>query len=153
MRLCLSSDALPGGTLADLARAARRRALAGLELTPGAGRAHGLDGPARPEGGDVDGVPVLWLRLPAAAEVGQWAWRAAAWGAGLLLEVPVPDPPPGVALVHGTDLAAARAAAAWARRHGAGTCWRVAPGDAASPDVGAVLEATGPTLAHVRLLA
>lgn len=163
MRLLLSSDALPDAPLDVLGQACRRRALAGLELSVGAGQTHGLDErvcPLHQRNGSAcvpeDAASVAWLRLPPSTSLVMlmiWAGAAHQMGAGLLLPEPVPDPPTAVrlALVHGSDPAEARAAAGWARRHGAGTCWDVAPGTLEAGRVERVLAETLPTLAHMRL--
>ena len=163
MRLLLSSDALPDAGLDVLHQACRRRALAGLELSLGAEQAHGLDeqacplhqqhgSPCVPE--DVSSV--VWLRLPRAASLIMtmiWSGAAHQMKAGLLLQEPLPAPPAAtrMALVHGSDPAEARAAAGWARRHGARTCWEVTPGMLEPDRMERILEAALPTMAHVRL--
>lgn len=164
MRLCLSSDALPAGSMADLASASRRRALSGLELRVGAGHKHGVDESLctlRSQAGiaclSSDHVPVLWLVLPRGLtniRVLTWAGAAASVGAGLILQDPVASPPSGMplALLHGTDSAGAARAAAWAGRHGAATCWEFDGASVSGEACSHVLEATRSTLAHVRLL-
>src|SRR5690606_37547553 len=113
MRLLLSSDALPDAPLDVLGQACRRRALAGLELSVGAGQTHGLDErvcPLHQRNGSAcvpeDAASVAWLRLPPSTSLVMlmiWAGAAHQMGAGLLLPEPVPDPPTAVrlALVHG----------------------------------------------------
>lgn len=163
MRLLLSSDTLPEASLDDLLQACRRRALGGLELSVGARQAHGLDEHVCPlhqhDGGRC--VPeavttVAWLRLPRDASLVMlmiWSGAAHQMKAGLLLQAPVLDPPSAVnlALAHGPDPARAADAASWARRHDARTCLDLAPGLPAPAMLDRVLDATLPTLAHVRL--
>ena len=163
MRLLLSSDALPDAGLDELLQARTRRALAGLELSLGAHQAHGLDEQACPlhQQNGLPCVPegvtdVAWLRLPPSTSLVMlmiWSGAAHQMKAGLLLPKPVPDPPAAtrLALVHDSDPDAARAAAAWARSRGAGTCWDVTPGRLGTDLIDRVLDATLPTLAHVRL--
>lgn len=163
MRLLLSSDTLPGAPLDELIQACRRRALGGLELSVGIGQGHGLDERVCPlhqqDGGRC--VPetvtsVAWLRLPRATSLIMlmvWSGAAHQMKAGLLLQEPVLDPPVAtpLALVHGAEPADVQAAATWARRHGARTCWDVAPGTWDAETVDRVLDVTLPTLAHIRL--
>lgn len=163
MKLCLSSDALPAGSLDELTRASRRRALDGLELRIEAGHGHGLDEAlctvrqqARVECLPGDHAPIVWLVLPQDVSLVMlliWTGAAHQLGAGLILEKPVPDPPRGVklALLHGNDPAEAAQAVAWAERHSAFTCWQVNPA-LNEADIQTVLSATRSTLAHVRLL-
>lgn len=163
MRLLLSSDALPDAELDELLQARTHRALAGLELSVGRGHAHGLDErvcPIHQQNGTPcvpdDVTDVAWLRLPEATSLVMlmiWSGAAHQMGAGLLLPAPVLDPPVAarLALCHGTAPAEARAAAAWARARGAGTCWEVTPGRLDPALIGQVLDETMPTLAHVRL--
>lgn len=163
MKLLLSSDAAPAASTADLTQACRRRSLAGLELTAGAGHAHGVNTalcPPREQAGVAcvaeDCAPVHWLRVPPGASKAMtltWAGGAHRLDAGLLLPAPAANPPQGVplALAHGTDPAAAEDAARWAERRDAQTCWEVAA-DASKDDLNAVLDATAHRLAHVRLL-
>ena len=146
MRLLLSSEALPTGTPADLARACRRRSLAGLEAA--ASEVRGVLALYDPE------VPVRWLRHgegPVRSDAVEAARRL---GAGLLLPAPADAPPAGVpcAVVHGSDAAEVSRAAAWAEAHGAATAWEVEPEALTAEQVEAVLARTRPTLAHVRLL-
>lgn len=163
MKLCLSSDALPDGTPEQLIQACNRRALHGLELTLGADHRHGLDEticpikqhegqPCFPEGEP----PVEWLHLPEVSSATTpmiWAGGAHQLDAGLLLHNPI-DPPLAtpVALVHPTDEKAARDAATWARQHDAYTAWSIRPAVHTPGDIQRILDLTGPTLAHVRLL-
>ena len=164
MKLLLSSDAAPAASTADLTYACRRRSLAGLELTVGAGHAHGIDTalcPPREQSGgacvaSAPRAPVHWLRVPSGTSKAMtlaWAGGAQRLGAGLLLPAPTANPPQGVtlALVHGTDPAGAQRAACWAECHSARTCWEVAP-DASKAHLDATLEATGDFLGHVRFL-
>lgn len=163
MRLLLSSDTLPDASLDVLLQASRRRALAGLELSVGEGQAHGLDASACPlhqQRGRVcvpeDVTSVAWLRLPRDTSLIMlliWSSAAHQMKAGVLIQTPVLDPPTAtkLALAHGSDPAEARSAAAWARRHGARTCWDVSPGALNADVLDAVLAETMPTLAHVRL--
>jgi hypothetical protein len=83
-----------------------------------------------------------------------WGRQASLLDAGLLLQGAVLESPLGLplALVHGTDRQEAQRAAAWARMHDANTCWTVVLGQSTPEQVADVLEATAPTLAHVRLL-
>ncbi len=149
MKLLLSSCALPGGTLPELAAACRRRALAGVELQ--AETLHGTT-PA----GEAE-VAVPWVHLLRGASPQALAGAVSAarrFGAGLLTSEPHSAPLPHVplALVHGTCAADARQAAAWARYHGVATAWTVAPGDLEKEEAAQVLALTTATLAHVRLL-
>ncbi|MEP0546933.1 MAG: hypothetical protein ABJF88_08375 [Rhodothermales bacterium] len=166
MKLLLSSDALPDATAEGLRVAGRRRSLAGLELRLGAGHHHGADASPcaiRHEAG-VDcfpatptDLPIAWLLLPDEADLAMRSiWSSAAYGlgAGVLLRRATVECPAlsHTALLHDTDLDAARRAVAWAEDHGAQTGWEVRPA-AFDPDRWtAVLDATGPHLAHVRLL-
>jgi len=163
MRLCLSSDALPGGGPEQLQQACERRALQGLELTLNAGHAHGLDEAICPtkqnEGIDCfagSHEAVQWLRLPEPPSLTMlviWAGGAHQLGAGLVLPVPVDCPLTiPTALLHGTDTEAARSAVAWAQQHDASTAWTVDPAHATPDILRRVLDITAPTLAHVRLL-
>ena len=163
MRLSLSSDAYPAGGLDELTRAARRRALSGLELRIGAGHGHDLDETLctirQQEGLDClpgDHAPIEWLIPPRDVTLMMlmiWAGAADSIGAGLILEEPVSKPPAGVkvALLHRNDPAEVEQAAAWARRHNAHTCWQVDP-ELEVADVQPVLSVTMPSLAHVRLI-
>lgn len=161
MKLLLSSDAAPAASMTELTRACRRRALAGLEVTAGsacgarAGRGRTREQAAGARGED-DPARVHWLRVPPGTSAGWmhvWASSAHRLGAGLLLPAPWASPPKGLrlALVHGTDPAGAQRAARWAERYSAQTCWAVTP-DASQADLEAVLDATGDSLGHVRLL-
>lgn len=151
MRLLLSSEASPVGTPANLARACRRRSLAGLELA--AAEVRGVLDLYEVE------VPVLWLRategLPSPFAID----AARRLGAGLLLGATMDlDPPATIptdipcAVVHGTDVAEAARAVVWATEHDASTAWEVDPTGLATEQIEAVLAQTRPTLAHVRLL-
>ncbi len=163
MRLCLSSDTLPAGSLTELTQAARRRALAGLELRIDAGHRHGLDETlctirqqANIDCLPGDHMPISWLLLPRDVSLVVlliWAGVADSLGAGLILQSPVSDPPAGVklALLHGDDPTEAIQAAAWANRHNAFTCWEV-ESDMDPNSIQAVLSQTKVTLAHIRLL-
>ena len=166
MRLLLSSDALPDAPFEVLVAAARRRRLAGLELTLDRGQGHGADAsPCAARVGDGTAcfpdapadLAVAWLALPAGAPLGLrtvWASAAGRLGAGVLLRRPAPECPTALptALVHGTDPEAARQSARWAAAHGAGTAWELRPSAFDADRWAAVLDATGPHLAHVRLL-
>jgi len=165
MQCALSSAALPDASIDVLRRAARRRNLKALELVLGTGHAHGIGTPSTSEGeGPVDASspqtgdpPVRWLlasEMPSITDLLYWGRQASLLDAGLLLQRTVPESPLGlpVALVHGTDLQEAQRAAAWARMHDAKTCWTVELGQPTSDRFAEVLEATAPTLAHVRLL-
>lgn len=146
MKLLLSSETIPDASLEELHQACRRRALVGLEVQADQFFARiPVDAELEPCAG------IAWLRLPdtlAAGELVHWAGIAAKGGLGLLLSEAVEELPAGVpvALIHRTDEASARDAVAWAKRHGAGTCWEVTPGDRE-----AVFEETNATLVHVRL--
>ena len=147
MKLCLSSAALPSGSLSTLAKACDRHA-----LEDAACPLHEPPAAALP----ASSPPIRWLLLPheiQAAHLLAWASVARELGAGLLLHAPVPDPPSAVpvALLHETDVEAAAEAAAWAHRHGAATAWDVAPGALSFAQVEALCAATGRALAHVRL--
>ena len=162
MKLILSSDALPRGDLGALIYACGRRALAGLEVAIGQAHGHGLE---RPDGtpeirqwqslSSDSPVPIQWLRFSADVDAlaPQYAPLAQDHGVGFLIERPL-DQLPGenVALLHGSDPDDAAAAAAWAAKHGAYTCWQVGA-ERAEPDaMEAVLEITFSALAHVRML-
>lgn len=157
MHLLLSSDALPGVSLGDLGAVSRRRALAGLELTLGADHGHRVDAAPGYRLAETPAVPVAWLLLPKEVPLALrtlWMRTAQQFGAGVLLQEPVPERSDSVrtALVHGTDMEEARRAAEWAEAHDASTCWQVHP-TGCDPDLWAtILEITGPRLAHVRLL-
>ena len=163
MRLLLSSDALPDAPFEVLVEAARRRALGGLELTLDRGQGHGADATACvARDGDAcfptppPDLAVAWLALPADAPLGLrsvWASAAGRLGAGVLLRRPTPEPlAVPTALVHGADPNAARQSARWAEAHGAGTAWEVRPSAFDTALWETVLDATGPRLAHVRVL-
>lgn len=166
MRLLLSSDALPHASVEALREAATRRALAGLELALDAGQGHGADATPRAARHGLDlgcfaeapaDAAIAWLLLPddaAFALRGIWAAMAGRIGAGVLVRQPTPERLGAVptALVHGTDLEAAQLAARWAEAHGAQTAWQIRPADFDADRWAAVLDATGPRLAHVRLL-
>lgn len=164
MRLTLTSAALPEAPLDRLRRAARRRDLEALEVVVGAGHAHGVEAACEvgPEDAgasliESEGPPIRWLLMegaPSVAEILYSGRQAALLEAGLLLRDAVPESPLGlpIGLVHGTDPEAAQKAAAWARMHDANTCWEVALGRRDPESVADVLDATAPTLAHVRLL-
>lgn len=165
MQLALSSAALPNVSTETLRTAAQRRELKALELVLGAGHGHGIGTPSKPGGmvtadaaspptGDP---PVEWLlasERPSITDVLYWGRQAALLDAGLLLQGPVLESPLGLplALVHGTDPEAAQRAAAWARMHDAKTCWTVELGRRDEEQFADVIDATAPTLAHVRLL-
>lgn len=146
MRLLLSSETLPGASPEELRQACRQRALAGLEVQ--ASQIYttmSSDAVLEPYAG------IAWLRLPetiTTRELALWADVAARGGVGLLLSKAVDSIPEGVpvALIHRTDLDEAREAVTWAKRHGAGTCWEVTPGDRDR-----VFDETFGTLVHVRL--
>lgn len=146
MRLVLSSEAFPTGTPADLARACRRRALAGLEVA--ASEVQGVVALYDPE------VPVSWLRLGETRVAPEAVEAAHRLGAGLLLPAPVAHPPAGIAfaIVHGSDAAEVARAVAWAEETGAWTAWQIESETLTPERVAAVLDQTRPTLAHVRLL-
>lgn len=163
MKLVLSSAALPEGTLADLARGARRRSLEGLEVVVAEGHAHGIDvscevacrGDAEEPPGPTD-VPVQWLLLEgevSSAEALYWGRRAHLLRSGLILSTAVSESPVGVptALRHSTDPAVAQRARAWAQLHDAQTCWEVDVGKVAAEAIDEVLAITASHLAHVRL--
>ena len=165
MQLALSSAALPNAPIDTLRRAAQRRDLKVLELVLGAGHAHGIGTPSESAPSVVDGArpkkgetpPVQWLfagKKPSITDILYWGRQAALLDAGLLLRDTIPETPLGVplALVHGTDLQEAQRAAAWARMHDAKTCWNVELGQRKPAQFADVLDATLPTLAHVRLL-
>jgi hypothetical protein len=165
VRLLLSSDALPDAPFEALVEAARRRHLAGLELSLDRGQGHGADATAcaARQGDGVACFPavptdltVAWLLLPEEAPLALrtvWASAASRLGAGVLLRRPAPEPLAApTALVHGTDPASARRAAQWAEAHGAGTALEVRPAAFEADRWAAVLDATGPRLAHVRLV-
>lgn len=164
MKLLLSSDTLPQADFDVLSQACHRRAFAGLELVLREGQDHGIDAelcPIRQNTGiscvpEVVRAPVVWLVLPETASLTTlmiWAGEVHLLQAGLLLTRPVPELPIAtrVALIHGTSIEEAREAAAWAEQHNAFTCWQVDP-DRRDPALWkAVLDITGPHLAHVRL--
>lgn len=165
MQLALSSAALPDASIDTLRRAAEGRDLKGLELVLGAGHAHGIGTPSKAapsssgEGSPTrDGSPpVHWLlasEAPSITDILYWGRQAALLGAGLLLRTTIPETPLGlpIAMVHGTDPEAAHRAAAWARMHDAQTCWTVELGRRDEEQFADVLDATMPTLTHVRLL-
>lgn len=146
MRLLLSSEAVPAGTPADLVRACRRRALAGLELAA----TEALGGQA------MSGlrVPVPWLRLDDEVEPDAATHVARQLEASLLLTAPLDPPPVGIplAIVHGAEPAEVGRAVEWAQVVGAGTAWEVQPGELTPDRLMDVLALTRPTLVHVRLL-
>ncbi len=165
MRLLLSSDALPAAPFDVLVEAARRRHLAGLELRLDRGQGHGADATACAARQGVGAAcfaeapadpSVSWLLLPYEAPLALrtvWAGAAARLGAGVLLHRPTPErPATPTALVHGTDPDEACRSARWAEANGTGTAWEVRPSAFDADRWGAVLEATGPRLAHVRLV-
>lgn len=165
MQLALSSAALPEAPIDTLRRAARRRDLKVLELVLGAGHAHGIGTPSNSDGMVLANAsppqtgepPVRWLlasETPSITDLLYWGRQAALLDAGLLLQGAVPESPLGLplALVHGTDLQEAQRAAAWARMHDAKTGWTVELGRRDQEQFADVLDATIPTLAHVRLL-
>jgi len=165
MQLTLSSAAVPDASIEALRSAARRRDLKALELVLGAGHGHGIGTPSKPGGrattdpvpSQAGAPPVRWLlasRTPSVTDVLYWGRQASLLDAGLLLRGAVLESPLGLplALVHGTDRQEAQRAAAWARMHDANTCWTVELGQSTPEQVADVLEATAPTLAHVRLL-
>lgn len=165
MQLTLSSAAVPDASIDTLRSAARRRDLKALELVLGVGHGHGIWTPSKADGrATTDAVPpqageppVQWLLTsgaPSITDVLYWGRQAALLDAGLLLQGAVLESPMGLplALVHGTDLQEAQRAAAWARMHDANTCWTVELGKRRPEQFTDVVEATAPTLAHVRLL-
>ncbi len=164
MQLALSSAALPDASIGMLRRAAQRRDLKALELELGVGHGHGIGMPSESDsavGGTAPSAegapPVQWLlagKKPSITDVLYWGRQAALLDAGLLLRDTIPETPLGLplALVHGTDPEAAQRAAAWARMHDAKTCWTVELGRRDEEQFADVLDATVPTLAHVRLL-
>ena len=163
MRLLLNCAALPDAPFEALVAAARRRHFAGLELTLDRGEGHSANAVAcEAHNGDACfpdaplDLEVAWLALPADAPLGllmAWASTASGLGSGVLLRQPVLEPlPVPTALVHGTDLDAARQSARWAGVHGVGTAWEVRPSTFDRDLWGAVLDATAPRLVHVRLL-
>lgn len=162
MQLSLSSEALPTLPLAELRRGARRRDLSGVELVVGG------DGEA-PQGdrvgsflleelGDGEGAPpIQWLLLREEASLTEllyWSRQAHLIGAGLVLQSAPVEFPLCVPLArfHSTDLEAAHRASAWARLHGAKTCWEIDLGSVDEDDIEPVLDVTSPMLAHVRVL-
>ena len=162
IRFCLSSKALPDASLDELRRAARRHALAGLELVLEAGHRHGLDEMLRPFSLPSSAVflqqeePCIdWLLLPPSTSEGTllyWGAQAHLWGAGLLFQrAEIPPPATRIALLHGTDLESAHRAMVWAEHHDAYTCWQVERGERDPEIYDRVLDVTGPRLAHVRL--
>ncbi len=153
MRLLFSSDALPGGTIHGVDEACRRGAFDGLELSLSHARVAVATDLAR--------APVRWVRMPPASNMLTVAGAAAlagsvevavSLGAGLLVYTTLAAPPPCIALVHGTDRLAAWQAGAWARYHGVGTAWEIDLATLRAETAATVLEHTGTTLAHVRLL-
>lgn len=164
MQLTLSNTALPGASLDDLRRAARRRSLQGLELVLGAGdgpplgtACEGGQGEHPPSDLQEKEFPIRWLVMPpevAVSELLYWGGRAHLMRAGLVIRRPADESLAGVplALLHGTDPEAAQQAAAWARLHGGHTCWEVALEEHDPHEMEDVLNASGPHLAHVRLL-
>jgi hypothetical protein len=165
MQLALSSAALPDASIATLRRAAQRRDLNALELVLGAGHAHGIGTPSKsPPSVDRRAIPtrgesppVQWLlasKRPTITDLLYWARQASLLDAGLLLRNTITETPLGLplALDHGTDLEEAQQAAAWARMHDAKTCWTVELGRRDEEQFTDVLDATAPTLAHVRLI-
>lgn len=164
MKLSLSSDALPGGTLEELTQVVERRAMSGLELRVGADHEHGLEEDLcllRQEA-EVQCIPsgaaaIRWLLLPrdvSLIALMMWTGAAQKLGAGLLLQNPVLDPPSGVklALVHGSEERDVQAAVGWAKRHHAATCWEVDLKALTPETVIRVMDQSGPLLAHVRLV-
>lgn len=164
MQLVLSSTALPDASIETLRRAARRRALGGLELVLGVGPVH--EGAAARKGEPRDDAevstfqrgdpPVRWLLMkssPTVTDLLYWERHASLIDAGLLLRGAVPESPLGVpvARMHGTDVQAAQRAAAWARMHDAKTGWEVDLGALEEEQIEAVLDVTAPTLAHIRV--
>ena len=152
MQLILSSVALPSASPETVCRGARERSLAGVEWVV---RGRAAEDRAVPlsEGSEED---VRWIMVgddASTADQLYWGRQAHLCGAGLVLRAPVEEASlcAPLALQHGSDVAAAERAASWAQTHDAQTCWTVEGGTVSADRVAAVLEATGPTLAHVRL--
>ena len=162
MKLLLSSDALPGAPLDVLREAVARRALAGLELTVGRDQGHHLDAVVCPLH-DGEGAPlsdaasgVAWFNashVTSASALAAWGAAAQAVGSGIVLNASAADVPAAArsAISHGSDLDEVRQVAERAVSLGAGTCWEVHPGALTNASVDAILDATFPTLMHVRL--
>lgn len=161
MTILLSSDALPRAGFDELREAVQRRALGGLELTVGAGQAHGVNPSLCPilQNEHLSCVPgeagVRWIQPSAECSLPMlvvWAGAASQIGAGLLLRRPEPDVPGTTAYIHGTDSDEAREAARWAASRATFTSWEVAPSNYDPDLLDEVLAITFPYLAHVRLL-
>lgn len=171
MQLLLSSTTVPDASVTALCEAAWDRGMQGLELVVRPTIEEGLDPGCEVHGCETDGptlddgaFSISWVLMEGTASVAEvlyWSRQAALLDAGLLLRNMVPESPLGgpvalmhgpVALMHGTDRQAAQQATAWARMHNATTCWEVQLGAVGELDVDDVLDVTGVTLAHVRLL-
>lgn len=162
MKLLLSSDALPAAPLNVLREAVARRALAGLELTVGRNQGHHLDnavcplhdGEQPPLADATEGV--VWfnaVHVTSASALAAWGPAAHSVGAGIVFSAKVSEIPAAThaALAHGSDLQHVNEVVARAADLGAGTCWAVHPDKIDGSSVGAILDATFPTLKHVRL--
>lgn len=161
MQLSLSSEAFPSVPIENLRRAARRRNLKGMELVVETSVRSQTDRPPISELTgqsqiDEGNPPIQWLLLgedPSLPELLYWSRQAHLIGAGLVLQKTAVETPLCVplALLHRTDAEAAHRAAAWARMHDAKTCWEVKLGADNESQFEDVLNATAPTLSHVRV--
>lgn len=160
MQMILSSAALPEGSLEMLRRGARRRGLKGLELVVGTGGDPACElnrSAAGPETTTKEEPPVRWVlgrEAVSEVEVMYWGRQAHLLGTGLLLRQPVSASPIAVplAVLHPTDQTDTQRAAAWARLHDASTAWTVDLRRDSQEAFDAILDATAPTLSHVRLV-
>ncbi len=162
MKLLLSSDALPEAPLNVLREAVARRALSGLEMTVGRDQGHHIDnivcplhdGEQPPLADAAEGV--AWFNaahVTSASALAAWGSAAHSVGAGIVFGAKVNEIPAAArtALAHGSDLTQVSEVAARAADLGAGTCWTVHPAELDGSSVSAILDATFPTLKHVRL--
>ncbi len=152
MKLCLSTDALPGSSWEELAYAVRRRAFDGLEW--GCSRPIHSVGESSETPQSGQSVAVRWVMMPAAASSdGVRIAFAERVGAGLVIRDPSGPVPFGgrVALLHGSDPEEAAAAAAWAKRNDAYTAWDVDVQTLDGSLVDTILDYAGERLVHLLL--